>query len=197
MTLIYEIERNDIPIYIGKTIQNINSRFSSHKDKRNNCRIHIIDEVDENEWRFWESFYIDLYKSWGFKLENKNNGGGGRGRGWISSKERNDKIKNSLKNHNKYYTKDIRDKISRNGKGIKKPFSKEHKNNMGIAKRKQAKCVIQYDLNLNLIREWDSKGLAANFIKDQTGKNSNITSQIKDCIKGRQKTAFGYIWRYK
>ena len=32
---------------------------------------------------------------------------------------------------------------------------------MGIAKRKQAKTVIQYDLSGNFIKEWESKGQAA------------------------------------
>lgn len=26
---------------------------------------------------------------------------------------------------------------------------------------------------------------------------NNLVSQIKDCILGRQKTAFGYKWKYK
>jgi predicted hydrocarbon binding protein len=68
---------------------------------------------------------------------------------------------------------------------------------MGVAKRKQAKTVIQYDLNGNFIKEWESKGQAALWIKEQTNKTSNLTSQIKDCILGRQKTAFGYKWKYK
>ena len=31
----------------------------------------------------------------------------------------------------------------------------------------------------------------------ETNKTSNLTSQIKDCIFGRQKTAFGYKFKYK
>ena len=68
---------------------------------------------------------------------------------------------------------------------------------MGIAKRKQAKPVLQYDLENNFIKEWESKGQAAAWIKEQTGKTSNLVSQIKDCILGRQKTAFGFKWKYK
>jgi predicted hydrocarbon binding protein len=68
---------------------------------------------------------------------------------------------------------------------------------MGIAKRKQAIPVHQYDKQGNFIKEWESKGQAAEWVKEQTGKTSNITSQIKDCILGRQKTAYGYIWKYK
>jgi hypothetical protein len=109
-----------------------------------------------------------------------------------------DKISKTLKNnnHSKYYTKEVKQKISDNNKKPR-PFSEEHKINMAIAKRKQAINVLQYDLQDNFIQEWESKGQAAEWIKKQTGKTSNITSQIKDCILGRQKTAYGYKWKYK
>jgi hypothetical protein len=109
-----------------------------------------------------------------------------------------DKISKTLKqrNHSKYYTEEVRQRISEGNK-ILKPFSDEHKQNMGIAKRKQAIPVLMFDLNDNLVREWESKGQAAEWIKETTGKTSNITSQIKDCILGRQKTAFKFKWKYK
>lgn len=196
MTSIYILERNDIPFYIGKTIQELKKRFLSHGVKKLNSKIYEIDIVPDDEWRFWESWYIEVFKSWGFELENKNCGGGGRGPGWVSSPERNDKIKNSLINHSQYYTKEVRDKISK-GNQILKPFSEQHKINMGIAKLKQAKPVLMFDLKDNFIKEWESKGQAALWIKEQTGKTSNLTSQIKDCILGKQKTALGYKWKYK
>ena len=68
---------------------------------------------------------------------------------------------------------------------------------MLLAKRKQAKPLLMFDLEDNLIREWESKGQAAEWIKETKGKKGNLTSQIKDCIFGRQKTAFGYKWKYK
>ena len=34
-----------------------------------------MDEVED--WKFWESYWIEQFRCWGFKLENKNNGGGG------------------------------------------------------------------------------------------------------------------------
>ena len=109
------------------------------------------------------------------------------------------KISKTLKerNHSQYYTEEVKNKISQGTKGKPKPFSDTHKIAMGIAKRKQAKTVLQFDLSGNVIKEWESKGQAASWIKEQTGKTSNLTSQIKDCILGRQKTAFGYKWKYK
>jgi predicted GIY-YIG superfamily endonuclease len=197
MTKIYILERNGIPFYVGKTLQEIKDRYYTHGDRKANSEIVEIDCVDDNEWRFWESWYIRLYKSWGFELENKNNGGGGRGPGWIPSPERNAKIKASMKNHSQYYTEEVRQRISEKNKGRARPFTKEHQQNMLIAKRKQAKLLLMFDLEDNLVKEWESKGQAAEWIKKTTGKTSNITSQIKDCILGRQKTAFKFKWKYK
>lgn len=196
MTKIYVLERNGVPFYIGKTIQEIKDRYYTHGSRKTNSEIIEIDCVSDDKWRFWESWYIELYKSWGFELENKNNGGGGRGPGWISPPERNAKIKASMKNHSQYYTEEVRQRISEGNK-IPKPFSDEHQQNMLIAKRKQAKPLLMFDLENNFIKEWESKGQAAEWIKETTGKTSNITTQIKDCCLGKQKTAFKFKWKYK
>jgi hypothetical protein len=197
MTKIYILERNGVPFYVGKTLQEIKERFYTHKDKKENSEIFEIDCVDDNEWRFWESWYIELFKSWGFELENKNSGGGGRGPGWISPPERNAKIKASMKNHSQYYTDDVRKKISKGNKGIPKPFTEDHIRNIGLTKRKNAKRVLMYDLSDNLIKEWECKSQAAEWIKETKKRQGNLTSQIKDAILGKQKTAFGYKWKYK
>jgi hypothetical protein len=39
--------------------------------------INLIDEVKESEWEFWEIYWISQFKSWGFKLTNKTDGGEG------------------------------------------------------------------------------------------------------------------------
>jgi hypothetical protein len=197
MTIIYILERDGVPFYVGKTLQKVKDRFYTHGKRRINSEIIEIDYVEDNEWRFWESWYIELFKSWGFELENKNNGGGGRGPGWISSPERNAKIKSSMKNHSQYYTNEIKEKISKGNKGIPRPFTEEHRHNMEVAKRKQAKTVLMFDLEDNIIQEWESKGQAAKWIQETKGRQGNLTSQIKDAIFGRQKTAFGYKWKYK
>lgn len=102
-----------------------------------------------------------------------------------------------MNNHSQYYTEEVRKKISDSNKGKARPFTKEHKQNMLLAKRKQAKLLLMFDLDGNFIKEWESKGQAAEWLKEKTGKTSNLTTQIKDCILGRQKTAFGYKWKYK
>jgi hypothetical protein len=78
MVIIYYLIEDNAPFYIGKTKNNILIREYQHK-KRLNKDIQLVelDVVDSNEWKFWESWYIDLFKSWGFNLLNKNKGGGG------------------------------------------------------------------------------------------------------------------------
>jgi len=52
------------------------------------------------------------------------------------------------------------------------------------------KPILQYDLNENFIKEWESAVEANKFL----GFNK---SHISCCAKGKRKTAMGFIWRYK
>jgi predicted DNA binding CopG/RHH family protein len=79
--------------YIGKTSRTIEERLTQHisdtKRKNNHVQcwiknllnknllpvINIIDEVNENEWIFWEQHYISLFKFLGFDLCNHTIGG--------------------------------------------------------------------------------------------------------------------------
>jgi hypothetical protein len=205
MVKIYVLEKNGVPFYIGKAKDSVRRKHAHKKTFGLDIQSYIIDEVEN--WKFWESYWIEQFKQWGFKLENKNNGGGGPSSYSEEQKLKmrkprikgtGDKISKTLtsRNHSQYYTQEVRDKISKGNK-IAKPFSNTHKQNIGIAKRKQAKVVLQCDLDDNVIKEWESKGQAALWIQEQTNKTSNLVSQIKDCILGRQKTAFGYKWKYK
>jgi hypothetical protein len=204
MTSIYILERNGIPFYVGKANDIVRRKHKHSQTYGNDIILTIIDKV--KDWKYWEEYWIEQFKTWGFTLLNQNKGGGGPERYTEEQKQKmrkprkegtGEKISKALKgNHSKYYTEEVRQKIS-NGNKILKPFSDIHKQNMGIAKRKQAISVLMFNLNDILIQEWESKGQAAEWIKQQTGKTSNITSQIKDCILGRQKTAYGFKWKYK
>jgi hypothetical protein len=213
MISIYILEKNNIPFYVGKTKYPTKRKYKHKQTYGDDIMFYVIDKVEENNWKFWECFWIEQFYQWGFQLTNKNKGGGGPTQ-WTNIQKENinpsriDKIKNNKdrgikisktlkeKNHSQYYTQEVRNKISE-GNQKPKPFTEEHVKNMGIAKRKQATPVLQYDLKGNFIKEWESKGQAALWIKEQTGKTSNLVSQIKDCILKRQKTAFGYKWKYK
>jgi hypothetical protein len=214
MVNIYVLEKNNIPFYVGKSTHTTQTKNAHKRTYGKDITFYVVDETNEQEWKFWESYWIEQFQQWGFILENKNQGGGGPTQ-WTEEQKhsinpiRVNKIKNhptrgsqissTLKsnNHSQYYTQEVNQKISKGNKGIPKPFTQEHITNMGIAKLKQAKPVLQFDLEGNFIREWESKGQAAKSIKQETGKTGNLASQIKDCILGRQKTALGYKWKYK
>jgi len=81
--------------YIGKTsyikqrlyahIKECKSNGKSHKiswiksllNKDLRPIIEIIDEVPISEWEYWECYWIEQFKSWGFNLVNLTKGGGG------------------------------------------------------------------------------------------------------------------------
>ena len=54
----------------------------------------------------------------------------------------------------------------------------------------QKKKVVQYDLNGNTIRRWDSMKEAAKELKI-------VPQSISKCCRGLRKTAKGYIWKYE
>jgi hypothetical protein len=51
------------------------------------------------------------------------------------------------------------------------------------------KNVLQYSLNMDLIKEWDS-------VMDIQRSLSFCESAIRRCCYGKSKTSYGYIWRY-
>lgn len=121
--------------YVGKTID-IKKRFrdhikrskhkKTHKDKWVNSLlerghkpvIEIIDIVHNDEWMFWEKFYIGLFKVWGFNLVNHTEGGDG----------------GSFKKH----TEETKLKMSKIGRGKKRPpFTEEHKQRLSEAAKKK------------------------------------------------------------
>ena len=59
--------------------------------------------------------------------------------------------------------------------------------NYGTRNDKIRKPILQYDLDGNFIREW----------KCAADVGEEVRSNIVHCLKGRYKTACGYIWKYK
>ena len=92
-TFIYTLEdpRTKEIRYIGKS-DNIEKRIKSHitrsKKKKTylDCwiysllengykpKIEILDEVNYDEWEYWEIYWIAQFKQWGFKLVNLTKG---------------------------------------------------------------------------------------------------------------------------
>lgn len=73
--------------------------------------------------------------------------------------------------------------------------TKKQNNNYGTKIERQASKikipVIQYNENGGFVAEWSS---AADAERTISGK---VTGAISHCIKGKTKTAFGYIWKAK
>jgi hypothetical protein len=65
-------------VYIGKTNT---SRESKHKFKFGKQILYeVIDEINsknKNDWKLIETYWIQQFKAWGFKVLNQNEGGGG------------------------------------------------------------------------------------------------------------------------
>ena len=59
-----------------------------------------------------------------------------------------------------------------------------------ILKANPEKTVLQYDLNMNFIKEYKSLAEAARNIN---GNHGNISM----CCQGKRKTAYKFIWKYK
>lgn len=57
---------------------------------------------------------------------------------------------------------------------------------------KQRKAVLQFDLNDNLVAEYESVSAAG----EATGRPNGRVS-VKDCCNGRRMTAYNYKWKYK
>lgn len=71
-------DETGIPLYVGKTKQKLSVRESQHRRRlKQKVFIYELDLVKMDEWKFWESYWIDQFKSWDFNLLNKNKGGGG------------------------------------------------------------------------------------------------------------------------
>lgn len=72
---IYTLSKNKTIFYIGKTL-NLDKRLSNHKIKYgNDILLEVLDET--TNWKSSEIFWIEQFRQWGFKVLNKNNGGGG------------------------------------------------------------------------------------------------------------------------
>jgi hypothetical protein len=183
-TNIYYLHYGDnVPIYVGKTVR-IQGRMGAHRSKfGQNIILEVVDDVLTSEWKFWESYWIEQFKQWGFKLKNKNNGGGGMTH-FISSPERGLKISIANKGRTMAH------------KG--KPFTEEHKQKIKATREFlksrpntwQSLPVVQYDLSGNFIRNFVSQKEASIFMGI---KGDGVGA----CCRGKQKSAYGYVWKFK
>ena len=155
-----------------------------------------------NNWN--EVLFCGLFDKYGgpkSELWRKNIGKG-------NSKPKSEEFKEKLRQAHlgKKRPSYIGEKISQSNKGRKKTRtkirkdvgiskSKEHKQNMSLAKigkpsTHPKKPILQYDLQGNFIKEWDSGS--------QIQKTLNIPhGNIVKCCKGLKKQIGSFIWKYK
>ena len=182
MTYIYVIEKDNKAIYIGKTT-GFSVRLHYHRKRfGKDITWYFIDEVGDDEWKFWEKHYISLFKSWGFELKNKNNGGGGPTQ---YSEEIRKKI--SEKKTGMKYNMTIEGRNSKSEKLTGRKFSNE---TCMLISLKKSKPIFQYNLKGEFIQEFLSSTEAC---KHVNGTNSIFLSNVAN---GKQKTAYGFIWKY-
>lgn len=168
----------------------------------------IIEEIDMipfDEWEFWESYYINLFRSWNFNLYNIAPGGENppvlsgklnpnygkklkqetkdkiskRLKGNKISIEIREKISSSLKGHVK--SEETRKRLSESHKG--KVISQEHREIMG-------RKIIGINIKTGDKIYFKTIASATKYFNLKSG------SGIGNCLSGRAKTCNGFIWIY-
>lgn len=203
---IYYLHKGDnVPFYIGKS-KNPHFRKSEHRWKNKGGtkpEMVILEEVSFEEWDFWEKWYISLFKSWGFVLDNKNNGGGGvmvhtecakqkisqSNTGKKVSKESKRKMRNSAlgRHHSPLQSKKL-------SQSLKKYYSKNEGSFKGKTHTKEtikkiSKPIQSFDKEGNLVGDYPSLKSAGEAHKTHSG---NIIKSIK-----RNGSFHSLIWKYK
>lgn len=172
MIIIYYLIENNTPFYIGKTKNSLLIREYQHKKRLNkNIQLIELDVVDINEWKFWESYWIEQFRQWGFNLENKNKGGGGPSFHTESSKN---KMKSTPRpNTSKKLLGQKRPDVSNRLKGQTLSLN---------TKQKISKSKIGHNCYKDLNRNENIK--KSNIIHYQEGSDRN--KKISQKIKGRK-----------
>jgi hypothetical protein len=197
---------DEIPFYVGKT-NNLTTRKNKHKTKYGpNIFIELLEESSTEEWRKLEEFYIQIFRYWGFVLENGFKGGGGASYWTKEQKNNKDRIKKlsipkpegfgeKIKNNRNHKQAGIKAGISNTNRGH---YNQNSNRNKKISEKLKGRMVdwtgdsiIQLDLNGNFIQEWPSIRQAGFNLVGNQGES------IRKCLKGLQKTAYGFTWKYK
>lgn len=195
-TKIYLVENcygDSNKVYIGKTK---NNRTYDHRYKfGTNIKYNYIDLVlslNRKEWGPVESYWIEQFRQWGFEIMNKNKGGGGLEshsdftKLLISKKikGRIESLETKLKKRKQHSPESGgRIRASKIGKPLPEGTG-------GKISLKVSKPIHQYDLNGNFIQEFTSQTLAGKHLSKNTGA-------ISECCKGKRKSAYKYIWKFK
>jgi group I intron endonuclease len=198
---IYKITSPTNKIYIGQSI-NVENRIKTykyignrkHQHKLNNSIkkyglenhiFEIIEECSIEQLNEREIYWIQYYES---VIKGLNLTYGGEG----GKQSEEVKIKKSKSMTGKIFSDETKKKMSESKKGhiMYTDEWKEKMKNGAWNSGTSSKPVLQYDLEGNFIKEWNSISKAANHI-------NKSTSAISECCKNKRKTAYGYKWKYK
>lgn len=216
--------------YIGKSCYSLENRLKGHikdskrldsyKDRwvrsilnRNKKPIiELLDSVPTSEWEFWEKFYINQFKVWGFNLVNRTEGGDGVSKGTIPPNRKEILQYTASGKFIKEWASltAAADKLKVHVSGISAACSGKKDNKafyicggfrwkyktdnyplyIEIPERQPfVQPVLQYDISGNFICEWES------IVKAR--QNVPNTSEIVAVCNGRGAHAGGFQWRYK
>jgi predicted GIY-YIG superfamily endonuclease len=190
---------NNKPFYIGKGCKD-----RAWRKKRNNIgwnniankigfKVEILKYFDDEDQAIeYEHQLINIYREQKIELVNQTKYSSG-GTKWSYTDEIKYKQSKGQMGTKRPKTKEWCEKISKANKGrnilwadkIGDAHRGKPKNYLG-----HYKYILQYDLQDNLLNEYQSAQDAGRYL----GKSGN---SIADCAAGRQKTAYGYKWKYK
>jgi group I intron endonuclease len=177
---------------LGRKIRNSIKKYGWENHTHEIVEECLIEQLDEKEI-FWGGYYNSLGES-GLNLKL----GGSRGK--CSNETR---ILMSIR-AKEIMTEEHRKKLSEAKLGKSK--SESHKQSMRVPKKSTenyignvgkwisySKPVLQFDKQGSLIREWELIRDAEIFYHPKKINKNNVCN----CCRGKQKTAYGFIWKYK
>jgi hypothetical protein len=190
---------NNIPFYIGKGCKDRAFRTKRNNKGWNNIvnKIGFTVEIikyfeDEKEAIAYEHEIINLYRNKGIELVNQTKYSSG-GMAWSYTNEVKARQSLGQIGTKRPKSKEWCDKVSKANKGRKILWA----NKIGDAHRgkpknylSKHKPILQFDLEMNFINEYQSAQEAGRHL-------SKSGNSIADCAAGRQKTAYGFKWKYK
>lgn len=187
---IYYLEDNKVIFYIGKTKNLLSKRLNEHRIKLKNYNINIelLDQVETNNWKFWEKYYISLFKTWGFNLTNKNSGGGG-------ASILTDEIKKAISVRNKGNKYALGNKLSEETKK-RIGLSNKGKNRPGAGPKNQKRDIKIFKNIIRPVAQISHGNLIKKYGSITEAKKTTGIKGIANVVSGRCKFAGGFEWIY-
>ena len=170
--LITNITDNPYEVYIGQTTNPYNRLANHRRNYHKDIEMTILDEIKttlRQDWEQLETFWINQFQNWGFKLNNKNKGGNGP----------------------THFTNESKNKISIAKKGqTYSTFTTRYDKGKLRPNSTHNKPVNQYSLDGTFIKQWNSAREAQRFI------NGKDMGSVGDCCREKCKTGYKFKWSY-